>query len=189
MAPKRAKRKGSLSRGGAKAKPTNRPDPTDADERSASDSSEVENQLSDYEDEEPTEPESDEPEEEEESDEPQSSKWKSLAGRPKTGSNRIVPRVKELLKPGVKTGLGPGTQVVMKKPKARSAGKTPYTDDTIHPNTMLFLGDLAANNNRDWLKSEYVQLTSRAATALWPADTPVTFANRFNHLFWRLYLV
>ncbi|ORY12291.1 hypothetical protein BCR34DRAFT_563868 [Clohesyomyces aquaticus] len=57
---------------------------------------------------------------------------------------------KELWKPGAK--LEPGTQIVIKKPKARDAGETPYTDDTIHPNTMLFLKDLAANNDRQWLK-------------------------------------
>jgi hypothetical protein len=60
----------------------------------------------------------------------------------------------ELWRPGVKTGLGPGTQVVIKKPKARDAGSIPYMDNTIHPNTMLFLEDLAANNDRQWLKSE-----------------------------------
>jgi hypothetical protein len=54
----------------------------------------------------------------------------------------------------MKTGLGPGTVVITKRPKAREAGGTPYTDDTVHPNTMLFLGDLAANNRRDWLKSK-----------------------------------
>ncbi|KAF2745825.1 hypothetical protein M011DRAFT_495334 [Sporormia fimetaria CBS 119925] len=48
--------------------------------------------------------------------------------------------------------LAPGTQVVIKKPKARDEGDTPYTDDTIHPNTMHFLRDLAANNDRKWLK-------------------------------------
>jgi hypothetical protein len=63
-------------------------------------------------------------------------------------------KAKELLRPGVKTGLGPGTQVVMKKPKARQAGAVPYMDNTIHPNTMLFLADLAANNSRQWLKSK-----------------------------------
>ena len=60
----------------------------------------------------------------------------------------------ELWREGVKAGLGPGTQVVIKKPKARPAGKTPYTDDTIHPNTFLFLKDLKANNDREWLKSK-----------------------------------
>jgi hypothetical protein len=62
----------------------------------------------------------------------------------------------ELWRPGVKTGLGPGTQVVIKKPKAREAGSTPYTDEKVHPNTMLFLEDLAANNDRQWLKSEFL---------------------------------
>lgn len=57
---------------------------------------------------------------------------------------------KELWKSGAK--LPPGTQLIMKKPKARDAGDTPYSDDTIHPNTMLFLEDLAANNERQWLK-------------------------------------
>jgi hypothetical protein len=57
---------------------------------------------------------------------------------------------KELWKPGAK--LAPGTQLIIKKPKAREAGATPFTDDTIHPNTMLFLKDLAANNDRQWLK-------------------------------------
>lgn len=53
---------------------------------------------------------------------------------------------------GVKTGLGPGTEVYIKKPKARDAGTTAYTDETVHPNTMLFLRDLARNNDREWLK-------------------------------------
>ncbi len=37
-------------------------------------------------------------------------------------------------------------------PKAREAGDTPYEDARIHPNTFLFLKDLKANNNREWLK-------------------------------------
>lgn len=63
---------------------------------------------------------------------------------------------KELWKPGAK--LTPGTQLIIKKPKARDAGDTPYTDETIHPNTMLFLTDLAANNNRQWLKCRWIYL-------------------------------
>jgi hypothetical protein len=50
--------------------------------------------------------------------------------------------------------LTPGTQVIIKKPRARDAGDTPYADDRIHPNTMLFLAELAGNNNRPWLKRE-----------------------------------
>lgn len=60
----------------------------------------------------------------------------------------------DLWRTGVKTGLGPGTQVVIKKPQARPAGKTPYSDETIHANTILFLQDLKANNDREWLKSK-----------------------------------
>jgi hypothetical protein len=49
--------------------------------------------------------------------------------------------------------LAPGTQVIIKRPKAREAGNVPYADDTIHPNTMLFLKDLAVHNDRQWLKA------------------------------------
>lgn len=59
----------------------------------------------------------------------------------------------ELWREGIKTGLGPGNEVVITLPKARLAGKVQYTDDTVHPNTMLFLGDLKENNDREWLKS------------------------------------
>jgi hypothetical protein len=71
-------------------------------------------------------------------------KRKSLPSRNKDSNE------KELWKSGAK--LTPGTQVIIKKPKPRDAGDTPYTNDTIHPNTMLFLKDLAANNDRQWLK-------------------------------------
>jgi hypothetical protein len=57
---------------------------------------------------------------------------------------------KELWKPGAK--LEPGTQLIIKKPKARDAGDTPYNESTIHPNTMLFLNEIKANNDRQWLK-------------------------------------
>ena len=79
---------------------------------------------------------------------------KRRAGR--KGGNSIVAsstkKGQELWRPGVKTGLEPGQQVFIKLPKAREAGKTPYKDDTIHPNTMLFLTDLKENNDREWLK-------------------------------------
>ncbi|KAL4793997.1 hypothetical protein BDV19DRAFT_365766 [Aspergillus venezuelensis] len=60
---------------------------------------------------------------------------------------------KELWREGVKTGLGPGKEVFIAKPKARDAGDIPYEDDTLHPNTLLFLKDLAKNNERQWLKA------------------------------------
>jgi len=61
----------------------------------------------------------------------------------------------ELWREGVKTGLGPGTEVFIKKPKARDAGGIDYVDNTIHPNTMLFLADLKENNERQWLKGAF----------------------------------
>ncbi|GAB1206703.1 hypothetical protein APSETT445_005402 [Aspergillus pseudonomiae] len=60
---------------------------------------------------------------------------------------------KQLWKEGVRTGLGPGKEVFIKKPKAREAGAVPYQEDTLHPNTFLFLVDLAENNERPWLKA------------------------------------
>lgn len=60
---------------------------------------------------------------------------------------------KELWRPGAE--LPSDTQVIIQKPKAREAGKIPYTDETIHPNTLLFLKDLAAHNDRKWFKSMY----------------------------------
>lgn len=66
---------------------------------------------------------------------------------------------KELWREGVKTGLGPGKEVFIKKPKARDLGGIDYKDDTIHPNTMLFLKDLKENNEREWLKGTDPALT------------------------------
>lgn len=37
--------------------------------------------------------------------------------------------------------------------KLRDTGGVEYVDDRVHPNTMLFLADLKANNKRAWLKS------------------------------------
>jgi hypothetical protein len=71
----------------------------------------------------------------------------SVASEPPTTSSK-----KDLWREGVKTGLGPGKEVFIKKPKARDAGYTPYEDETLHPNTLLFLEDLAENNERQWLK-------------------------------------
>lgn len=58
----------------------------------------------------------------------------------------------ELWREGVKTGLGPGKEIFIEKPKARDPGNVPYQDDALHPNTKLFLEDLAENNDRMWLK-------------------------------------
>ncbi|KAJ5571401.1 hypothetical protein N7535_005061 [Penicillium sp. DV-2018c] len=60
---------------------------------------------------------------------------------------------KELWREGVRVGLEPGQEVIIMKPKARPAGSTPYQDETLHPNTRLFLLDLADNNDRQWMKA------------------------------------
>ena len=78
---------------------------------------------------------------------------KKSASRPSASRTEFV-KGSEVWREGVKTGLGPGKEVIIKKPKARAAGKTPYADDTLHPNTLLFLADLKKNNDREWLKSE-----------------------------------
>jgi hypothetical protein len=97
------------------------------------------------------------------SEEEGTNRRKSTTKRGTTTSARPTrTKSNDLQRSGVKTGLGPGTVVVTKRPKAREAGGTPFTDDTIHPNTMLFLGDLASNNNREWLKSKsFFSLTGR----------------------------
>lgn len=75
----------------------------------------------------------------------------------------------ELWKSGAKLELG--TRIIIKKPKAREAGDVPYMDDTIHPNTMLFLRDLAAHNDRQWLKGKvFVCLVIFCASD--PKDSP-----------------
>jgi len=70
-----------------------------------------------------------------------------------TSKDTIYKKGAELWREGVKTGLGPGKQIIIAKPKARPAGKIPYANNYIHPNTILFLQDLAKNNDREWLKS------------------------------------
>ncbi|KAK2782143.1 hypothetical protein FQN52_001077 [Onygenales sp. PD_12] len=79
-------------------------------------------------------------------------KTKEDATETEAGSSTTGKKGKELWREGVRTGLGPGKEVFIKIPKARDAGDTPYEDGTIHPNTMLFLKDLKANNQREWLK-------------------------------------
>lgn len=69
-----------------------------------------------------------------------------------TASDADTLKGKELWREGVRTGLGPGKEVFIPKPKARDAGKVAYKDETLHPNTRLFLLDLAKNNDRQWFK-------------------------------------
>ncbi|CAG7927411.1 unnamed protein product [Penicillium olsonii] len=97
----------------------------------------------------------DEAEPEEPSDSEEDTKKPSGRGRQpaETGNRGKATKSKELWREGVKVDLEPGQEVVIAKPKARDAGETPYTDETLHPNTRLFLIDLAENNDRQWLKA------------------------------------
>ncbi|KAJ5612156.1 Conserved hypothetical protein CHP02453 [Penicillium lagena] len=83
----------------------------------------------------------------------------------KDDHDRDALKGKELWREGVTTGLGPGKEVFIAKPKARDAGGVPYRDETLHPNTRLFLLDLAANNERPWLKAHDADF--RAAKKDW----------------------
>ncbi|KAK4569583.1 hypothetical protein LTR86_003346 [Recurvomyces mirabilis] len=127
----------------------------DIGDQDADDESSVEEaaSASDF-DEDEDRPESTDSEEDDDydSEEEQSSKRKPVSRRGVKSSPVIRTKVSAVPKAGEKTGLAPGTQVIIKKPKARTAGKTPYVDETLHPNTFLFLQDLKANNNRSWLK-------------------------------------
>ncbi|KAJ5731604.1 uncharacterized protein N7483_006112 [Penicillium malachiteum] len=90
---------------------------------------------------------------EEESSKPKTkSKQTQRRGRADSGSTG-APKAKELWRVGVRTGLEPGEEVIFTKPKARGTGGIPYEDETLHPNTKLFLQDLAENNDRQWLKA------------------------------------
>lgn len=106
--------------------------------------------------EEPDEVQSSEAEEDDDydsEDEPKSRK-KSTSHAGATSAAAIRMKGSEVWRSGIKAGLGPGNQVVIKKPTARPAGKTPYSDETIHPNTLLFLKELKEHNDRQWLKSK-----------------------------------
>ncbi|OAG37913.1 hypothetical protein AYO21_07885 [Fonsecaea monophora] len=75
-----------------------------------------------------------------------------LTGGIQAVANAVLEQGKELWRPGVKTGLGPGKQVFIEKPKPRDDGGIKYAAEKIHPNTMAFLKDLKENNDREWLK-------------------------------------
>ncbi|KAI4244336.1 MAG: hypothetical protein L6R40_003062 [Gallowayella cf. fulva] len=80
------------------------------------------------------------------------SNGKSAANGVAATAKAIVEKGKELWRPGVKSDLAPGEEVFIKLPKARSDGGVKYKEGILHPNTMLFLGDLKENNDREWLK-------------------------------------
>ena len=78
---------------------------------------------------------------------------KAQGTRPQDADVDFDSNAKDLWRPGVKAGLGPGKQVFIEKPKPRGDGGVKYVLDRIHPNTMAFLADLKKNNDREWLKS------------------------------------
>lgn len=130
-------------------------EPEDSDEPdSESDASAGESAGSVYEEAKEESP-ADEAEPEELSDTDEDAKKKpTVRGKPRqsTNSGSDLVKGKELWREGVRVGLEPGQEVIIAKPKARDAGKTPYQDETLHPNTKLFLIDIASNNDRQWLK-------------------------------------
>ncbi|KAJ4381239.1 hypothetical protein N0V86_003588 [Didymella sp. IMI 355093] len=91
-----------------------------------------------------------EPDDDVSDEEPTTTKGAPRSRSQKKSINKRQADEKELWKSGAK--LEPGTQLIIKKPKARDAGDTPYTESTIHPNTMVFLKEIKANNDRQWLK-------------------------------------
>lgn len=84
----------------------------------------------------------------------------------------------ELWRPGVKSHLPPGSAIFIKLPQARLPGKTPYKPSTIHPNTLLFLRDLRAHNDRDWLKTN--DKDYRASLADWASFVDCLTAGIIN---------
>lgn len=125
--------------------------------------SEIEKEESGYEDEDisasqassPPESEVDEEDDDDASEDDVPKKRSRKKVLRKSNGNTVVVTGKkgqELWRPGAKISAAPGEAVFIKLPKAREAGKTPYADSTIHPNTLLFLKDLRANNDREWLK-------------------------------------
>ncbi|KAK9856302.1 hypothetical protein MYU51_001095 [Penicillium brevicompactum] len=127
----------------------------DSEEESESNESEDESSESVYEEGKDDPSSTDEAEPEEPSDSEEDTKKSSARGqqRSSTASKPDALKGKELWREGVKADLAPGQEIIIAKPKARDAGKTPYQDETLHPNTRLFLIDLADNNDRQWMKA------------------------------------
>lgn len=107
---------------------------------------------------------------------------KGRGGQRKSGSDTSAVEGKELWREGVRTGLGPGKEVFVAKPKARDAGGVEYKDESLHPNTRLFLLDIAKNNDRQWLKGLFLLLAPSAAKTdraiLFKRTTPTSARQR-----------
>lgn len=163
--------KESAEKGSSKATPTKskyfeEPDSEDVDDEPEDDDDAEE---SGYEDEDPSatdQPSGSEPETEDDYDFEADRKNRKPRKKAAIGTgtqslvNAVLEKGKELWRPGVKTGLGPGKQVFIEKPKPRGDGGIKYVPEKIHPNTMAFLMDLKNNNDREWLKSEYFPINT-----------------------------
>src|SRR6201996_6302886 len=93
-----------------------------ADDWDEGESSSGDDEGSDFEGDEvdlPSEPEDDDADDSE-SDEAPKKRNKSTPAKKGASTAAIRTKGEDLLRPGVKAGLGPGTEVVIKKPKARS---------------------------------------------------------------------
>jgi uncharacterized protein (TIGR02453 family) len=129
----------------------------DSDEEDEDESS-IDAEESGYDEDELSDTSSNEESEDEynsEEDEKPRKKQRQQAGSAKKSGGigtAIIETGKQLWREGVKAGLGPGKAVFIEKPKPRSDGGIPYVTDRIHPNTLLFLADLKAHNDRQWLK-------------------------------------
>ena len=168
--------KESTGKGGStgKATPTKSKYFQDSDSE-GEDVGDIENDESGYDEDDasaPDEPSSDEPETEDYDSEEDERKKKprpkkagksagGIIGGVQSAVNVVLEKGKELWRPGVKAGLGPGKQVFIEKPKPRGDGGIKHVPEKIHPHTMAFLKDLKANNDREWLKSTSLGLISR----------------------------
>lgn len=154
---KRAKSNGSLSNSAVKSTTKKskyfEPETSDEPATESSDSDEDESGSA-YEEKEPEESSANDSEPEDPSDREEDTANFRTKGKQSHSkvSDADALKGKELWREGVRTGLGPGKEVFIPKPKPRDAGSVAYKDETIHPNTRLFLLDLAKNNDRQWLK-------------------------------------
>lgn len=129
----------------------------DAEDGSDDPGSEAEEPESGYEDQDVSAAETEESSPEEDDYDSEVDKKKSKRGpraRQKANSaEQLVNTRNDLWREGVKTGLGPGKQVFIEKPKARGDGGIKYVPERIHPHTFEFLRDLKKNNDRTWFKA------------------------------------
>jgi len=77
----------------------------------------------------------------------------SKAKQKSRSAEQVMTGKNDLWREGVRTGLGPGKQVFIEKPRARGDGGIKYVPERIHPHTFEFLKDLKNNNDRTWLKA------------------------------------